>query len=364
VIADDATAEAIGFVPWAPPGSPAELREPVWPVSTADRTSAERHVEARLRALPDGSPQLTLRTTAGARVVHLGAEPTEVTVESDARLVRDAVTTVDGTVVALEQFGHDRFEARGTGITPWRHPLPGAGYDSQLLTDAGGRIFVTTRDSLIQVDAAAATVVARLAGGRAVMYPDGRIGFARDRSWVVRDMDTSEETATEIGPAGRTALREAIGADAAGRIYWRGPGTVARMLPDGDLDWLVTLNGIAVSEEHGVTLGTLAGDVARFDNGGRVRVDASADHMGQLAGRGDDGEYLLYREVRAGHGQLSSVDSDGRLLRSGPAPDDIWLTRDSAQSPDFSSVTTDGAVLVAVRAEPGVHIVRLTPVTS
>jgi hypothetical protein len=366
---DDTFAEAIGFVPWGP----SETLRPAWLPTSADTyNQPPTHDEPKLRVLPDGSPQLALRNSAGARVVRVGDAPVQVTAE----LVRDAVTTPDGTIVLLEQVGFDKLALRGVrpdGTTLWQQNCPDAEYNSRLLTDSQGRVFVAIGGSLIQVDESASTVFARLPGSQAVLCPDGRIGYVRAGHWVVRDLGTGSEEETALGSdLEERDLREVIGVDASGRVYWRGCQTIARMLPDGDIDWLIHIGGIAVSERHGVTVLTYSDDsrVARFASGGRVSIDLPSgdldDRSGRLAGRGDDGEYVLYkliwqRPYREPDGQLTYLDREGRPLRTELAPDDIWLTMDISQQPDFSSVTPDGAVLVAVNSELGVHVVRLTP---
>jgi hypothetical protein len=369
---DDVSAEAVGFVPWGP----AETLQPAWlPTSTDTYKQPATHDEPKLRVLPDGSAQLTLRNSVGARVVRLGATPVRVTAEH----VRDAVTTTDGTVVVLDQVGFDRFNVRSVrpdGTTLWQQDCPEAKYDSRLLIDSQDRVFLAISGSLVHVDESGSTVVARWPGSAAVRCPDGRMGYVRagagqTRYWVVLDLDTAEETAIELNLVER-GLQEVIGVDAAGRVYWRGHRTLARMLPDGEIDWLVDIGGITVSERHGVTTLTYGenGRVARFGNGDRVSVDLpSADaggSTGRLVGRGEDGEYVLHRLVwterhRKPDGQLTCLDRSGRLLRTEFAPDELWLTMDISQRPDFSSVTPDGAVLVAVNSEPGVQVVRLTP---
>jgi hypothetical protein len=378
VTIDDASAEVIGFVPWGQPDGPSEWMEPAWLPTSADTyAQPPMYGEPRLRVLPDGSPQLTLRNSAGARVVRLGAASVQVAAE----FVRDAVMTSDGNVVLLEQTANHTFNVRcvtADGTVLWSHSYPsrssdehGVRYDSRLLADSRGRVFVTVGGALIQVDESASSVVASYSGGRAVMCPDGRIGYRRGSYWVVRDIDTAEETTAAFALGGRD-IREVIGVDAAGRVYWRGYTTVARMSPDGDFDWLMDIGGIAVSEKYGVTILTYGenGRVARFDNGNRVSVDLSAEdsegRIGRLAGRGDDGEYLLHRlnwarRYRKPDARLTYLDRAGRLLRTELAPDEMWLAMDIAKEPDFSSVTSDGAVLVAVNSELGVHVVRLTP---
>jgi hypothetical protein len=312
----DASAEAIGFVAWAQD----EALEPAWLPTSADTyTQPSTYAEPRLRVLPDGSPQLTLRNSAGARVVRLGTAPVQVTAE----FVRDAVMTPDGNVVLLDQIDVYRFNVRC--VTPdatvlWSHSFRREPSDrgvARLLTDSDGRVFAET---------------------------------------------------TTVADPERRELGDEIGADGAGRVYWRGPRTIARTLPDGETDWLVDIGGITVSEGHDVTVLTYGanGRVARFDNGGRVSVDMPPEDMGRLVGRGDDGEYILHRLIwtnkyRKPHGQLTYLDRSGRRLRTELAPDDIWLTMDIAQRPDFSSVTADGEVLVAVTGKLGVHVVRLTP---
>lgn len=350
----DVFAEVVGFVPW---GS-AESLEPVWltPTSSEIWPVAEKHVETRLRVLPDGSTQLTLRNSAGARVVRLGAE--QVAIQSAADIVRDAVITRENVVI-LEQVDYRTFDVRcvaADGTTLWQHRYPAepgdhrrVAYDSRLLTDSHGRVFVSTHGSLIHVDDSASTVVAQWEGRAAVMSSDGRIGYIRteqQRLWVTREIETATETTTELDPEKRDILHDVVGVDAAGRSYWRGYGTIARMTPDGDVDWLVRSNGISVSEEHGATI---------------LTHDMFGGSKGRLAGRGDDGGYVLYQAKEGSYGLLSYLDRDGRPLRVESAPDDIWLTMDIDRWPDFSSVTPDGAVLVTVQSKHGVHVVRLTP---
>jgi outer membrane protein assembly factor BamB len=316
-------------------------------------------------------------------VVRLGAEPALGIVRSTAESIVDAVMTADGSVVVLEQqadlYTFDVRCVTPDGTTIWKHSYrakpgshDGVRYDSRLLADSHGRVFVSTRGSLVQVDGSGSTVVARWSGMPAVLCPDGRIGYlriepSRARYWVVLDVDTSADTTIELGPATREeVLHDAIGVDAVGRVYWRGHGKLARMLPDGDIDWLVTLRWIAVSERYGATILTFTNDhMVRFDNRGRESIDLSTcdldSSMGRLAGRRNDGGYLLYKTLQGTYGRLSHVDRYGRLIRTEPAPDDVWLTMDTAQLPDFSSVTPDGAVLVAVRSKSWVHVVRLTP---
>jgi len=349
-------AEVVGFVRWEPAS---EHLEVVWPTPTSSEIwpLAMKHADPDLRALPDGAPQLTLRNSAGARVVRLGAEPAHVVVRSTAASVVNAVLTPDGSVVVLEKVDNRTFDVRAVapdGTTIWKHSYSatpgghdGVRYHSRLLVDSRGRVFVSTRGSLIRVDDTESTVVAEWSGMNAVSCPDGRIGYvriepSRTRYWVVLDLDTSEETAIELSQP----LDDVIGVDEEGRVYWRSFGKIARMTPDGDVDWLVTSRGIAVSEDFGATI--LAGE------------NELGHGMGRLAGRGDDGGYLFYQAVQGTYGKLSYLDRHGRLLRTEPAPEDVWLTMDFAQRPDFSSVTPDGAVLVAVRSKHGVHVVRLT----
>lgn len=347
-----AFAEVVGFVRW----DPSELLEIVWPTPTDSNIwpLAMKHAEADLRALPDGSPQLTLRNSAGAQVVRLGAEPTQVVVSTEASIV-DAVLTPEENVVVLEKVDHNTFTVRHMtpdGTTTWKHSYSGkpgdhdgVRYHSKLLVDSRGQVFVSTRGSLIRVNDAESTVVAEWPGMNAVACPDGRIGYVRigrARDWVVLDLDTAEETAVQLSEE----LDDVIGVDVEGQVYWRSFGKIARMTPDGDVDWLVTSRGIAVSEEFGATILL---DQNEFGIG-----------MGRLAGRSDDGGYVFYQAVQGSYGKLSHVDRHGRLLRTEPAPEDIWLTMDIAQRPGFSSVTPDGAVLIAVRSKQGVHVVRLT----
>ncbi|MEV4319760.1 hypothetical protein [Actinocrispum sp. NPDC049592] len=374
---EDAIVELVGFVAWGPEGGLSEAQEPAWlPTSTDTYMQPPTYAASKLRVLPDGSPQLTLRNSAGARVVRLGSPPVQVAGE----FVRDAVMTPDGNVVLLDQLDIYRFDIRcvtADGTVLWGHAHVrkpsdhgGVRYDSRLLIDSLGRVFVAISGSLIQVDESASTVVAHYPGGHAVMCPDGRIGYARAQAnqtgyWVVRDIGTAEETATEVA-LGERDLRDVVGADAAGRVYWRGQQAIARMVPGGGFDWLVDIGGITVSERYGVSILTYEQDrgVARFDNGDRVPVADGG--MGRLVGRGDDGEYVLHRLVWTGRykkpdARLTYVDRDGRVLRTEAAPDEMWLTMDIAQPPDFSSVTADGAVLVAVSSELGVHVVRVAP---
>jgi hypothetical protein len=341
--------EVVGFVRWEDD----ELLELVWPTPTDSDLwpLAMKHAEPDLRALPDGSPQLTLRNSTGARVVRLGAEPAHVVVSTPASIT-DAVLTPEGSVVVLEKTGNNTFTVRHLtpdGTTTWTHSYSGkpgghdgVRYHSRLLIDSRGQVFVSTRGSLIRVNDTESTTVAEWSGMNAVSCPDGRIGYARTREWVVLDLDTSEETVVEPNEA----LDDVIGVDAEGRVYWRSFGKIARMTPDGDIDWQVTSRGIAVSEEFGATI--LTTDDNEF-----------GDDLGRLAGRGDDGGYVFYQAVQGSYGKLSHVDQHGRLLRTEPAPEDIWLTMDTAQRPGFSSVTPDGAVLVAVRSKLGVHVVAV-----
>jgi hypothetical protein len=379
---DDTFAEAVGFVGWDPPEGAHELLVAVWPTPTSSKIwpTAVTHAESRLRALSDGSPQLMLRNSAGARVVRLGAESARVAIQSTAESLVDAVMTPNESVVVLEQVDHRTFDTRCVtldGATIWKYTYAaeprgrgGVKYDSRLLADSRGRVFISTHGSLIQVDGTGSTVVARWSGMPAVLCPDGRIGYVRNgpsrtRYWVVLDVDTSADTTTELSPETREVLDDVIGVDAMGRVYWRSFGKVTRMLPGGEIDWLVTWGGIAVSEGYGATILTFGENkhVVRFDNGGRVSIDLSSgdldDSLGRLAGRTDDGGYILYKTVQGTYGKLSYLDRYGRLIRTELAPDDVWLTTDSAQWPDFSSVTPDGSVLVAVRSKLGIHVVRL-----
>jgi hypothetical protein len=347
-----AFAEAVGFVRW----DPSELLEIVWPTPTDSNIwpLAMKHAEADLRALPDGSPQLTLRNSTGARVVRLGAEPAQVVVSTAASII-DAVLTPEENVVVLEKVDHNTFTVRHMtpdGTTTWKHSYSGkpgdhdgVRYHSRLLVDSRGQVFVSTHGSLIRVSDTESTVVAEWSGTNAVACPDGRTGYVRiERAtdWVVLDLDTAEETAVQLSEA----PDDVIGVDAAGRVYWRSFGKIVRMTPDGEIDWLVTSRGIAVSEKFGATI--LA-----------VGENEVGEGMGRLAGRSDDGGYLFYQAVQGSYGKLSHVDQDGRLLRTEPAPEDVWLTMDTAQRPGFSSVTPDGAVLVAVRNKLGVHVVAV-----
>ncbi len=374
---DDVFAEVVGFAPWGPPDGPAEWLQPAWGPSSADTyKQPPKHGEPKLRVLPDGSPQLTLRNSAGARVVRLGAAPVQVS----AKFVRDAVATSDGNVVLLDQVDFHRFDVRCAtpdGVILWSHSFSGkssdgrdVNYKSRLLIDARERVFLAPAGSLFLVDGPASPVLTSWPGGHAVMCPDGRISYARAEeaqvvSWVVRDLDKGVETTTELGRLADPEVRDVIGVDAAGHIYRRGWTKIARELPGHGVDWLVDIGGITVSEQYGVSILAYGEDrsVARFDNGGRVPVEDGG--VGRLVGRGDDGEYILHRLIRTNwydkpDAQLTYVDRDGRVLRTEFAPDDMWMTMDIAQQPDFSSVTPDGAVLVAVNSELGVHVVRLT----
>lgn len=367
MVTDDTVARSRALLPWGPDEGVPEVVVPRPPTSATPPSMVRATIE--VRALPDGTPQLLASVDGGARVIRLSRSPTRVDIQTTGQVV-DAVLDIDGSAIVLERLD-DAFTARRVrpdGTSLWGM-VDVAAKSARLLTDARGRVFLSSNDFLMEVDDRPSRLVSRRPQrGDAVMHPDGRVGFVHydtNRAaldWVMLDPTTGGTSVIKGGGGTGAILDRVIGMDAAGRVYGDSSYyySVGRMTSSGHLDWRVGLAGIAVSARHGVTVLSRKedGNGTLLDEGGRVPVDLREYDRAQLVGRRDDGGYLLHKPDY-GNGSLLHLDTHGRLIEVQSAGSDVWLTTDISQRPSASSVTPDGEVLVAVLTPAGVNVVGL-----
>jgi hypothetical protein len=371
VVNNDVIAAARGFVPWGTAGGVPEFVVPGPGADGRSGTGAPRRVDVTVRALPDGVPQLVAPADYGTRIVRFSAPRATLDIRSYAWIL-DAVMMPDVTAFILEE-NDDALAVKrvdSTGNTLWTlSDLPSTEH-ARLLADIRGQVFLATDEFVVRVDDESGRQVAgSRPGGEAVMYRDGHVGFVlfdprrETRDWIIHDLETGVEKVVRGGDDTDEILARPIGVDAAGCVYGDSIDALGRMTPFGRLDWLFEVSGIAVSPRHGVSVMTLDKDANPIlrDESGRTPVDEAAEsHSTWLAGRADDGGYVLHAPDN-GPGDLRFLDSNGRLVARRQADEDVWLTIDFQEPPSASSVTPDGELLVPVLSRDGVHIVGLRP---
>lgn len=370
MVNDDTVGRICAFLPWGSTDGVPEVFVPGFATGVQLVPPAPRRATIKVRALPDGTPQLLVPVDGGARVIRLGASPARIDIEATGDVI-DAVMDVGGGTVILERIG-DACVARRVrpdGKASWC-VTDNAATSACLLTDSHGRVFVSSYDFLIEANGCPDRLVSSWPQrADAVMHPDGRVGFMRHnpdrdthrdvRDWVLLDPATGVTSLIKGRDA--TFLNRAIGMDASGRVYGHDAGSLGRMTPSGHLDWLVELAGVAVSQRHGVTVLSQQGSNGTLlDRDGRVPVDRAVEcERLWLAGRREDGGYVLHDFSGYDYGSLLYLDAHGRLVGVEHAGSDAWLTTDVSQQASASSVTPDGEVLIAVTTRSGVYVIGL-----
>ncbi|WP_203862468.1 hypothetical protein [Plantactinospora mayteni] len=370
--ASDTVARAVAFLPW---NSPDGIPERIVPSGVASsrhdsEVYIQRRADVKVRALPDGTPQVLAPTAYGARVVRLSPSPAHVDIKTTGQ-VKDAVLTEDGHATALvwADGGYMVHRLRPDGTTAWPVSVVADAGGHRLITDARGRVFLTANGLLSRVDVRTATPLAdQRLGPRVVIDPCGWAGFAtlsargRVLNWVLRDLDSTAEIVIGARKDNHLLLASVIGVDAAGRVYGGDGRWCRRMSPTGAPDWAVELGGVAVSRQHGIAMLFITEDFGGVlvTGDGQIVAKFSHGNSGYLTGRTDDGGYVLH-DGGVIDGRLLYLDTRGRQTRSEPAGGDKWLKNDVHGKPEASSVTPDGEVLIPVRTRDGVHIVALAP---
>jgi hypothetical protein len=394
----DFASRVTGFFPWGPVDGLPEASVPGVMYGNEWWIPARQRFPVKLRVLADGRPQLLVPASGRTRVTVLGQTVTHIDIlpDSDApseRWITDAVLSGDQSIIVLERVGRHGFvvkQARADGTPGWE--LDSADQESRLgedpgharlLSGPGGRIYLASRggspyrlasgderSSLFRVDDGSGDCLYQWKGPDPVMLPDGGMGFARYGSsrnrvdWVQVNLDTGAEVVVESDQKLGSYLNKAIGVDDDGNVFGSFAGALVRMRNAAERDWSLTLNGIVVSEQHGITAMSLSAkrDEAWLDDGHRIAIDLGrGNRRGYLVNRTDDGGYVLYQRTRGDFGTLLYLDHTGEHVRSEPAPEDVWFTSSQAQEPSAGSVTRDGEVLVAVLGSAGVHVVGIRP---
>lgn len=379
MVVRDVYARSRAFVPWGLDDGVPELFVPGPRFWYQREPTAVRRANVKVRSLPDGTPQLLSPAPGGARLFRLSDSPVRIDIESDW-FVMDAVVDAEGYATILEYSNPDDAlrvrRVRPDGTFRWTMsdvPLTRPGYPrehAKLLADIRCRVFLTADELLMRVDDESGELLPGPGYDVEAMYSDGRLGFVRYddtrniRDWVSLDLTTGGETTVECREeAGYDLNVGSVGVDAAGRVYGEYE-YLGRMTPTGLLDWCVELGGITVSRLRDITVLSASENGSRslLQESGRVFIEQTPDtDAGWLAGRRDDGGYVLYAPDDEGIGELLYLDANGRSTGSEPADSDVWSTIDYAQCPGPSSVTPDGEVLVAVLTRDGVHVVGLSP---
>ncbi len=270
------TAErSAGFVPWdAEAGLPELLvrYEPNQLTTGAPGPEIEQRAPVAVRALADGTPLLfspdvmSARFFDSVRVIRLSDPVVRADIETSGQIL-DVLLDATGEAVVLERVGPsgEDFRVRKllpAGRTAWTLSHLDARHDARLLTDTRGRIFLgcdtgpkfrpATDPYLIRVDDGSGAEVARWDGaGEPAIYADGRIGFVRYdvrrdvRDWVILDPGTGAEKVIKGTDDTWGVLGGVIGIDAEDRVYGFGDDLLARLAPDGSLDWEVDLTDLA-----------------------------------------------------------------------------------------------------------------------
>ncbi|WP_069161900.1 hypothetical protein [Nocardia altamirensis] len=366
------TGQVLDFLSWDEAGEAFALAVPdtspdhQWPPTTV-------RAPTELRALADGSLQLLSPTVFGARLTRLGHARLRADVDSP-HVVLDAVLAPDGFAITLEYLDAERYVVRGVdsaGTETWvirggaDSHLAEVSERSRLLADAGGRVFLSNVGSLWRVDEGTAELVDRWQGMAAVWCPDGTFGYARydpERralDWVTTNPDTGRSGTVVADRGAQEVLSAVIGVDRAGRVYGGFGRPLGRMSASGELDWLVDIDGVTVSEAHGVTIQSMGNDgrAIRLDT---VTIAPLDDRRARLIGRTDTG-YVLHQPVSGTVGTLVYLDADGRVVNSEPAPENWPLTYCFRQRASVSSVTAAGSVVIAAHSPAGVHLLGLAP---
>jgi hypothetical protein len=388
----------ICFLPWGPGRGLPEASVPGVMYGNEWWIPARHRAATKLRVLADGRPQLLVPAYSGARVIGLGETAVQAEVQVDAgsgRWVQDAVLGADQSVITLERTSDTEFFVKQTGAdgtTGWElsSAEPGTwlgedGRHSRLLSAPGGRIYLASggsparvqdggdRRSLVRVDDGSGDCLFQWEGASPIMLVGGGIGFARyDQArkrtdWVTVNLDVGSEVVAEPGPERGVHLAYAIGADGDGNVFQDFGGDLVRLCNNAVPDWQFTCTGIVVSEQHGITTMSLSADrqTAWLDDARRIEVDRSGGtRRGYLVNRTDEGGYVLYQRTKGDFGTLVHLDQDGEVIRSEPAPEDVWFANSQAQRPSAGSVTRDGEVLLAVHGSGGVHVVGIRPEPS
>jgi hypothetical protein len=297
--------------------------------------------------------------------------------------IGEALGDRDGAWTLLEHVPGppDRVQVRrvcAAGATCWRvaatagtadavRELVGYGEDGTVLAVAAGP---PPRLVAVAVDGSVADVCALPgADGRCVRNGRGQLGFLRfdaasgTRRWVLVAPDgATSETVVAGGPRDRL-----LGLDAEGRLHVERAGALVRFGADGEVDAELPLTALVVDGADVWTAGPAPGGRGLVVTSltrpevPAVTLDPGADGAWRLAGRADDGAFVLHDSAATdGPGTLARfAPESGAPLRSAPAPEDVWLRWFDLAPPGIPSVADDGGIDRVALGPAGAVVVRL-----
>lgn len=151
-----------------------------------------------------------------------------------------------------------------------------------------------------------------------------------------------------------------FGADARGRLYvWRDE-QVARVGPDGQVDVLGAVNGVAVRGSEVFTSHHRSGTLQVAGGGVEVEIPSSAGF--RLVHVDESGRYHLLGGQRPGEAAEMRIHSaDGRLESSGAPRHDLAEIECRIAPHDGWQVDGDGRVVIPVATPENLTLVRLHP---
>lgn len=356
-------AQLVAVVPWDEERTGIRSSFTDYPMYSWHVPEHTRRVRSPVRLRLDDAGGFHLLADASA-ILHLDGVGAPVARTPVTGLILDYACEASGACMLLEEIGGGDTRLRALhadGSERWSQ----VGRFRKILAGRD-RLYVWGADGIAEADTVTGAIrrVLPHRGGEPFLGGGKVISVSYNDDAGLRDLVLLDPVSGESAELAGTEQHYAwlvypFGADGSARLFvWR-DGQIARVSPDGEIEVLGAVDGIAVRDGSVFTSHRVGDEVVVRGDGLEASLPAAGLRLISIdaAGRFQ----LLSGEGPGSPGELSVYSAAGQLEFSGPPPQDLAAIESRLPSHTAWQVDPEGRVTIPVLTPEGVALVRLLP---